>query len=192
MRILSINTSTNLCSVSIFENGSFNTLSKIDVKDHTKYLSNFTREALNDDYDNLDFIAVSVGPGSYAGLRTSISFCKGLSMAIKKPIVPVNNFLCMNSKISNNNRYYICIYSHRDFVYSQLFDENKKVSKPECIKINKLKDYKIYGCGLETLLNDRFNKIKLDSEIVGEFAIDNYKSFIEKDLNKIVPIYLEI
>jgi len=192
MKVLSINTSTSLCSVSLFNNGSYDTLSKIDVKDHTKYLSTFTREILNDKYDTLDFIAVSIGPGSYAGLRTSISFCKGLSMATNKPIVPVNNFLCMNRKISNNNRYYICIYSHRDFVYSQLFDKNKKVSKPECIKIDKLKEYEIYGCGLETILNDKFNKIKLDSKIVGEFAIDNYKLFVEKDLNKIEPIYLEI
>jgi len=192
MRVLSINTSTSLCSVSLFNNGFCDTLSKIDVKDHTKYLSNFTSKILNDKYDNLDFIAVSVGPGSYAGLRTSISFCKGLSMAINKPIVPVNNFLCMNSKISNDNKYYICIYSHRDFVYSQLFDKNKKVSKPECIKIDKLKGHEIYGCGLEKILNDKFNKVNLDSKIVGEFAIENYKSFIEKDVNKIEPIYLEI
>ena len=37
-----------------------------------------------------------------------------------------------------------------------------------------------------------FESLNLDSKIVGEFAIENYKSFIEKDVNKIEPIYLEI
>ena len=141
---------------------------------------------------NLDFIAVSIGPGSYAGLRSSISFCKGVSIAINSPIVPVDNFICMNNQISEKNKYYICIYSHKDFVYAQLFDNNDKVSKPECIKINKLKQYEIYGYGLETLLNDKFNKIVLNSKIIGQYAIENYKTIIESDLNKISPIYLEI
>ena len=162
------------------------------MKDHSKYLASFTCEILNDNYTDLEFIAVSIGPGSYAGLRSSISFCKGLSTAIDRPIVPVNNFSCMNSKISNNNKYYICVHSHRDYVYSQLFDNNEKVSKPECIKINKLKHHEIYGYGLETLLNNKFNKIVLNSELVGEYAIKNYKSIIEPDLNKVSPIYLEV
>ena len=192
MKFISISTSTSLCSVSLYKEGKFTTIEKENVKDHTQYLANFTNEILSGKYDDLEFVAVSIGPGSYAGLRTGVSFCKGLCMALNIPIVPVDNFLCMREKIDDNDKYYIGIYSHRDYIYAQLFDDNKKVSKPECIKFNKLKDYLVYGYGLEILLDKNCNHIKLDSKLVGEYALKNYDKLIENDLNKINPIYLEM
>ena len=99
MKFLSINTTTSLCSVSFFDNKKFKTLEKKDVKDHSKYLAIYTKELLKNNRNNIDFVAVSVGPGSYAGIRSSLSFVKGLCLAINKPIVPVENFDCMNEKI---------------------------------------------------------------------------------------------
>ena len=192
MKFLSINTSTSLCSVSLYNSGKFITLEKENTKDHTIYLASYTKELLDNKYDDLNFIAVSIGPGSYAGLRTGLAFSKGLSLSINKPLVPINNFSCMNSKVKSNNKYYICIYSHRDFIYAQLFDKNKKVSKSECIKFNKLKEYELYGYGLENILNSNFNEIILNSEIVGEYALKKHQDLIEQDLNKINPIYLEV
>ena len=101
------------------------TLEKKDVKDHSKYLAIYTKELLKKNRNNIDFVAVSVGPGSYAGIRSSLSFVKGLCLAINKPIVPVENFDCMNEKIQYNKKYYLCIYSHKKYVYSQLFKNNK-------------------------------------------------------------------
>ncbi|KPK02538.1 MAG: hypothetical protein AMK71_01965 [Nitrospira bacterium SG8_35_4] len=39
--------------------------------------------------DEIDAFAVSIGPGSFTGLRIGLSTAKGLSYAGKKPIVPV-------------------------------------------------------------------------------------------------------
>jgi len=191
MRFLSISTSTSLCSVSLFENEKFITLEKKEVTDHSKYLAQYTKNLLKNNQNNIDFVAVSVGPGSYAGIRASLSFTKGLCMAINKPIVPVENFDCMNKKIINDERYYLCIYSHKDYVYSQLFENNKKVSDSICVKFNKLEHLRIYGYGLESICPD-YNEIIPDAETVGIYAKDNYQKLVKNDLNEVFPIYLEI
>ena len=191
MKFLSINTSTSLCSVSLFEKEKFKTLEKRNVTEHSKYLAVYTKDLLKNNHNNIDFIAVSIGPGSYAGIRASLSFAKGLCMAIKKPIVPVKNFECMNENVINDKNYYLCIYSHKDYVYSQLFENNKKVSDSICVKFNKLEDLRIYGYGLDSVCSN-YNEIIPNAEIVGTYAKNNYKKLIENDLNKVFPIYLEI
>tara|TARA_Y100001960_G_scaffold305353_1_gene359408 strand:- start:66 stop:641 length:576 start_codon:yes stop_codon:yes gene_type:complete len=191
MKFLSINTSTSLCSVSIYENNKFKTLEKKDVRDHSKYLAVYSKELLKNNHNEIDFIAVSVGPGSYAGIRASLSFVKGLCMAMNKPIVPVENFESMNEKIRCNDSYYLCIYSHKDYVYSQLFKDNKKVSDSVCVKFNKLEQLRIYGYGLDSL-SSNYKEIIPNSVLTGLYAKNNYKKLIENDFNKISPIYLEI
>ena len=37
-----------------------------------------------------DFVAVTIGPGTFTGLRVGISIAQGLSYSISKPIVPLN------------------------------------------------------------------------------------------------------
>ena len=191
MRFLSINTTTSLCSVSLYEKEKFRTLEKKGVTDHSKYLAVYTKELLKNNQNEIDFIAVSIGPGSYAGIRASLSFSKGLCMAINKPIIPVENFDIMNEKIKYDKEYYICIYSHNDNVYSQLFKNNKKVSDSICVKFNKLEQFRIYGYGLDNICPD-YNEIIPDAEKVGIFAEKNYRKLIENDLNNVFPIYLEI
>ena len=191
MRFLSINTSTSLCSVSLFEKEKFKTLEKKSVTDHSKYLAVYTKELLKNNHNKIDFIAVSVGPGSYAGIRSSLSFVKGLCMAMNKPIVPVENFECMKKKIKYDKKFYLCIYSHKDYVYSQLFKNNKKVSHSICVKFNKLEPLRIYGYGLDSICPN-YNEIIPDAETVGIFVKKNYQKLIVNDLNKVFPIYLEI
>ena len=191
MKFLSINTSTDLCSVSLYEKEKFTTLEKKDVKDHSRFLAVYTNKLLKNNPEKIDFVAVSIGPGSYAGIRVGLSFAKGLSMAINKPIVPVDNFEFMNEKITYDKKYYICIYSHKDYVYSQLFQKNKKVSDPVCVKFNKLEDLRVYGYGIESICS-KYNEMIPSAESLGNYAKNNYHKLIVKDYNKVSPIYLEI
>ena len=61
-------------------------------KKHAELLSGITKKALdnaNKTLDDIDAIAISIGPGSFTGLRVGLGFAKGLAYSRSLPIVPV-------------------------------------------------------------------------------------------------------
>ena len=47
--------------------------------------------------DQLDFIAVTIGPGSYTGIRVAISISQGIAYSLSIPLVPINTCLLYTS-----------------------------------------------------------------------------------------------
>ena len=93
--ILCIETGTDICSVGLSRDGELVSLRESDEgRDHAKRVGVFVDELLRETGiapDELDAIAVGMGPGSYTGLRIGVSFAKGMCYGVQIPLVAVGS-----------------------------------------------------------------------------------------------------
>src|SRR6476646_1370927 len=99
--ILQIETATHTCSIALSENGKLlHIIEKTDRNIHASNITLFIEQVLkqsNKTMRDLNAIAVSMGPGSYTGLRIGVSTAKGLCYALDIPLIAVNTLEAMAS-----------------------------------------------------------------------------------------------
>ena len=92
--ILNIDTSTEVCSVALSAEGTVLChREEFEQRNHATLLSSFIKDCLDRLRElelNLDAVAVSMGPGSYTGLRIGLSEAKGLAYAMGLPLIGVD------------------------------------------------------------------------------------------------------
>lgn len=92
--ILSIETSASNCSVCLSKNGDPWIIQELlDPNGHGSNLSLFIRKVMelaNFDFNSLNAIAISAGPGSYTGLRIGAASAKALCYAADLPLISVD------------------------------------------------------------------------------------------------------
>lgn len=128
-RILSLETSTPVCSVALHEDGQLKFLSEIhEDQSHAGKLAPLIDQTLaiaGWNANTLDAVAVSAGPGSYTGLRIGTSTAKGLCFALDIPLIAVDTLKLLAQKISRQNLVsgYLCpmLDARRMEVYYSLF-----------------------------------------------------------------------
>lgn len=176
MLILGIDTSTKICTCSIFdsENGLIAETSLSVKKNHSNIVmpiidNLFKISELN--INNIDKIAVAIGPGSFTGVRIALGIAKGLAMALNKPLIAVNELDILEAIADGNENEIIpLIDARKERVYYKY--QNKYVD-----------DYLIN-------LISNFDKNK-KYIFVGDGAI-NYKNILKDNLGDnavILPMY---
>ena len=195
MNILSIESSFDVCGTSLILNGKFvETIETKEPRMHSKLLAVYVNDVLknnNTTVQKIDCIAVSVGPGSYTGLRIGVSLAKGLSLPFNKPIYPVDSFEIAQSQINEKTNFSLAFHSHRDFVYHSYIDKKGCMSKPEICKFNKLVAEKIYGYNLKLISDDiSYTEIKPSSRVLAEYVLTSNKK--PPPINEVSPIYLSV
>ncbi len=93
MIILGIETSTAVCAACLAQdNAILSEKTRREDKVHSEILMSFIDECLIStgcNLSKLDGIAISIGPGSFTGLRIGLSVAKGLAYATAKPLAAV-------------------------------------------------------------------------------------------------------
>ena len=136
-KILCLESSTEVCSVCIHEDGTVIALEEsLESNQHSKKITLFIQECLkqaNLDVKDLDAIAVSSGPGSYTGLRVGTATAKGLCFGGEVPLIAVSTLEAMATgflaKTENSKFDFVMptIDARRQEVYAAVFNTQGEV-----------------------------------------------------------------
>lgn len=176
--ILCIETGTDICSVALAKNGNLLSLRESgEGRGHAQNLAVYIEEVLHDNdlsCEDLSAVAISIGPGSYTGLRIGSSLAKGICFAENIPLIAVSTLQAMAEgaikdfeagilEVENIDDYIIApmIDARRMEVYTQLFTskgDNINEITAEVISETSFADYKdknflIFGDGAEKCAN---------------------------------------
>ena len=165
--ILNIETSTEVCSVALTSEGQvLDHRENYDGQTHATLLSQYVKEML--DYARsremtIDAIAVSIGPGSYTGLRIGLSEAKGLAFGLNVPLIGVNTLQLLtvstmfNHFIEENGEkgtlYVPMIDARRMEVYTAVYNPAlEAVLEPQAMILDEHSFENLLGQGYELVL----------------------------------------
>ena len=182
-RILSIETSTSICSVAIHEQGELLALAEImEPGAHAEKLVSLVDAALKQAklrLVDLAAVAVSQGPGSYTGLRIGVSTAKGIAYALDIPLIGINTLQAMAASQSIAEGEYVVavLDARRKEVYTQTFgDSLQQLSPIEAVVLEE----GVFGSVLEKgkvyFVGDGVEKVKEEVQHVNAQFVENWES----------------
>ncbi len=149
MKILSVDTSSNVASVAITDDEKL--ICEITVntkKTHSQTLMSMIDSALKQselEIKDIDLIASANGPGSFTGLRIGVSAVKGIAHALDIPVVGVSILEAMAYNMPFCEHLISPVMdARRDQVYNAVYewknDELSEVKAPRALSIEELTD----------------------------------------------------
>lgn len=212
--ILCIETATKVCSVALAKNGQLIAIkeSKTENFSHSENLNVFIEslfQSVTYNLSDLDALAISMGPGSYTGLRIGVSTVKGLAYGLNIPVVGIGSLISLANLVDSPLKVLICpmFDARRMEVYSAVYQQDLKTILEVEAKIiddtsykNLLKDYKIkfVGPGAEKcsgIIKHENAIFDLDTEVSAKGMISLANEKFEKeefeDLAYFEPFYLK-
>ena len=125
-KILSIETSTDVCSVAIAKEGVVTAKQELfQPNSHSTHLTLLIEKLFKTEgispIEELDAVAVSAGPGSYTGLRIGVSVAKGICYAQSIPLITIDTLklLTQAALITQTNE------SDKDIIYCPMLDARR-------------------------------------------------------------------
>jgi tRNA threonylcarbamoyladenosine biosynthesis protein TsaB len=209
--ILAVDTSQSSCSVSVYFSNEKFFESNFNLKHaHAEVLFKNIEYVLSSakmDPDDLEYIAISSGPGSFTGLRIGMAAIKGIAYASDLSIIPVPTFEALAFQISNflplNTDFIIMNKVNMEEIYFAKFRTSpSNYETLEYLKIVKYEDIKplkqnilIFGNALldsnNELLNIKKTVFSPFSRFVAEWSRIYGQNLITKEFDYLEPLYFK-
>jgi len=130
MRVLAIDCALDACAAAVFESRTgaiIASQTRIMVRGHAEALMPLIARVMDEaevEFNELDRIAVTVGPGSFTGLRVGISAARGIALAAAKPAIGLTTLAGLAAPhIAEDDTIPVvaAIDARHDHVYMQVF-----------------------------------------------------------------------
>lgn len=204
MKILSIDTSSNLCSVAILENTTL--IKKIELNNgltHSETLMPLIKQILEENnlsLKNIDLLVSDIGPGSFTGLRIGVATCKAFSDSLNIPCIGISALEVLAYNIKNdgiicstidckNDNCYFALYELSNGTYTILEEPTTK-SVTEVLNLLNTK----YSNKIINFIGDGIKEKSTNCYLdVKNLGIAGYTKFINNNNigKNILPLYLK-
>lgn len=150
IKILGLDSSNQKCSVAVYENDILLAEKHCDkVNSQAEMLFSLIEDALTDShlsYEDLDFLAVTTGPGSFTGVRIGLASAQGIITASGITPIGITSLESINFRAMEYVRNYdysvVLMNASRMQLYVQIFDFNgNKTSESEMINYSEFSKY---------------------------------------------------
>lgn len=142
MKLLVIDTALGACTVGVFEDDRALAIrSEPMAKGHSERIAGFVRDVMAASgigFDALDRIGVTVGPGSFTGLRVGLAFAHGLGEALDRPVIGVSTLVALAASrpVDDDHPFAAVIDARRGQVYLQAFRDDAPLCPSQALAID--------------------------------------------------------
>jgi len=215
VRILSLETSTTVCSVALHEDGKLITIAEVHLGySHGSKLATLIDQVMkagDTELKDLHAVAVSSGPGSYTGLRIGTSTAKGLCYALSIPLIAIGSLELLAEQVNKSNvtKAWLCpmIDARRMEVYCLVMDGEGNIIQPVDARIIEERSFEdhlvktpiiFFGDGAEkcrSVVNHKnalfISGISPSAAQLGNMAFEKYQRKDLEDVGHFEPFYLK-
>jgi tRNA threonylcarbamoyladenosine biosynthesis protein TsaB len=137
VKILALDTCLDACSVAVCEDSApLATCSEVMARGHQERLAPMAAAVMAEAgqaFDALDLIAVTIGPGSFTGLRVGLAFAKGLALALGVPCVGVGALEALAASEEDAGFVVAAVDAKRGQVWLQAFIDGRAAMAPDAL-----------------------------------------------------------
>ena len=137
--LLAIDTCLPACSVAVLEGVRvLAAASEPMERGHQERLAPLTAEVMREAgvaFADLRRIGVTVGPGSFTGLRVGLAFAKGLGLALGREVVGVGTLHALAASAAESGLVAAAIDARREQLYLQAFRDGVPLGEPEALTL---------------------------------------------------------
>lgn len=137
MIVLALDTCLTACSVAVTDGERvLAAASEPMARGHQERLAPLAQQVMAQagvGFDRLERIGVTVGPGSFTGLRVGIAFAKGLAQALDIPLVGVGTLEALAA--GEPGLTFAVLDARRDQLYLQAFEAGRPLMAPDVLPV---------------------------------------------------------
>lgn len=189
-KLLLLESSGPTCSVAVTSGSDILTVKSVSEPNvHSSYLAVFVQEVMQKahlNFEELDAVVVSAGPGSYTGLRIGASLAKGICYAGNTPLIAVSSLKSIHQSAKTTDICLATVDARRNDAYIALYHDKHELLEEQFVTFDESFKSKLQAANTVYVCGDAAQK-----------CMDNYPELklqiIENELNasSLLPEALE-